>query len=476
MKNRKVWKMLQLLSEREILIFSHWMAGELHDKQHYLERLCTTLLEALPNPPTATAVWKKLYPQRPYDDARLRKLNRDLTRYIEQFLAMQALGEDSALCNNLLLSELSKRGASKLFDKLSTKIDQTEKSQNINQSNLYLRRYQHQEEKLKHFAKYAHRGKKFEKQLVDIIHTLKENIDNWWMETRISLAMGYKRFDKMNLTDIERKWISLQLQSKSQDHDLSEKMRIVIYYQAYLLTNGEEKDPDSLINKIRENQHLFAQSEVQNFITSLINYFLPKIDKEKEQSPEKYIFQLFEWAIEDKLIFIDNHLPAVAYKNLIVICIRVGDFERAWTYLNRFEQYLVPEQREETYRYNLGYYYYACKDYKKVIETFVDKAFSNILSEIDARVYILRAHYELGTEDPDWLIRQIGNLIRFVRNNKELPSQYRGPYLTRLRLFRRLVKAHTNEELMRLSLAAKTTRDSVQTQWLQDKIRAKLQH
>ncbi|MEO0472754.1 MAG: hypothetical protein AAF206_24275, partial [Bacteroidota bacterium] len=76
MKGRNIWALISTLSSREVRQFRYWLQAELENRQQFVQQLYDLLATSLPHPPDRIEVWKQLYPNKAFDDARLRKLTR----------------------------------------------------------------------------------------------------------------------------------------------------------------------------------------------------------------------------------------------------------------------------------------------------------------------------------------------------------------------------------------------------------------
>ena len=119
-----------MIDSKVYIALSHLNAYELNSYRRYLdspyfnvnESLITLFdiyVEFIKNPSqeelTKEAIWNILYPKKEYKDAKYRKVNSDLLKSFESFLAQKSFDDNKYLKNNLILEAVRKRKIEKLY-------------------------------------------------------------------------------------------------------------------------------------------------------------------------------------------------------------------------------------------------------------------------------------------------------------------------------------------------------------------------
>ncbi|MEM6804905.1 MAG: hypothetical protein AAF696_26140, partial [Bacteroidota bacterium] len=254
-----------------------------------------------------------------------------------------------------------------------------------------------------------------------------------------------------------------------EDEDWNSQGRLQVYIRMYKLLKGDEGESlYEILKLMQRTESLWERDELANLLMSLINFSIRGLNQTGSPQRAQELFLLFEWGIESRLFFIDQNLPEIIYKNLIDICLRIENYQKASKYLESLKNLLPEARREECYRFNLGRYHFERKAYKEVISCFIGHRFTNLVDEIDARTFLLQSQYELASEEPDWIARQLNTLARFVKN-QELSPQFKLAMKNGLRLFRKLVLAYTAFEYEQLLTQIEKTRPLYRAQWLAKK-------
>lgn len=471
MRTRRVRKLFDLLKDTEKIDFRQWLMYSCGDKQAYVQKLYSCMLENSDPDLGEEEVWAHLYPETPYDDARFRKLCRDLSRHLEHYLSFKNFENDKRGQDISLLQAFNKREAAELFLKFSKKLKRNSKNEFGKDAGYYRYLYEIEVEIQRYLSKYVRnyleREKLFPGQYADMLTFF----DNWWAEEKLNLAIGKSNLRLQNPENSQELLLDELVEKLAADKSGYFNERLQVNMRVYKLLKGEEMvKVGTLIEHIKTSQRnaLWTEEELRNFLTSLINTYIRKLNKLGDQDTAKEIFSLFEWGIESRLFFVDHHLPEVVYKNLINICLRVSYFDEAREYLEGLKHLLPDTRRDECYRFNLGRYYFFKGAYKELITCFSGQRFSHVNDEIDARTYLLQAQYELSSEEPEWLLKQLSTLLRFVKYQKLRPEM-KTSIINGFRLFKKLLLAYTNFEYEQVLKQIQSTRPLYRADWLERK-------
>ena len=484
MKQRKLWKLIRTLAPKEIERFPHWLEGELYDKQVYVKKLARYLLHQPQQAPNDEQVWAELYPDIAYDDDRLRKLCGDLSRHLEEFLAIQAFRREKDKRDLYLLQELNQKQAPELFVKLLNKMERRLRTQRNHNSDFFRLLFEVEAEKqifeIRNRKELPSPNPLFPSLFGEDISKyqgLNYAFDSWWLQEKLALiTRNNLSIEQKSGIHIESILESEVIQCLSHHPALQNQTWINIYRNLYHLFKKEVPvDIHELVLLIRNKQQALGIEEIQSIWGLLLNFFIGELNISGSVDTARKIYILYDWGVEDQLIFRNNYLPPIHYKNIIGICLRVKDYALAWRYLHEFKSYLPPDQQEDLYYLRLALYYVSQKKYQEVIQTLSDRKFSIVTDEISARSYLLEAQYELYQDDVLWLSSQTDNLVRYIRSRKELKPQIRQSYLNRYRFFKRILHAYTEKDLRKVEKAVKKADLVNQPNWLLQKISERLE-
>ncbi|MEM6343125.1 MAG: hypothetical protein AAF927_04565 [Bacteroidota bacterium] len=476
MQKRKLWILIESMSQEERKRFPLWLKAELGDRQIYLQQLCQLLINTYPEAPQRENLWHKLYPESNFDDARLRKLTRDLTAWVEEFFAIEEFRTQKEDKNVALLRALYERELPNEFEKTLRKFDREMDQQTIRGGDFF--RTQYELERLAtefavSFRYKLERAGSTSGELLPDTQRLQHFFDLWWIQTKLEIASTNQAKKQITGQETESILLSELLDLIPQTPQLAREPFILLYREMTLLLMGRsEIELGDLLLKIQEMPGL-APEDLQTLWVHLINYNVRSLNQTGDPKFAEQSLLLFEWAIAADFLLVDGHLPEAYYKNLIALCLRTQKYDKAESYLEYYKPLLREERREDVYLLSSAIYHSNIKDFKKVIQIIGPVRLSRASEEIQARTLLLQAFYEVNPQEIEWLLNQLKNLDRYIRSRQNMSDGNKKPFLNRLRLFRRLLKAHTQKELDKLINSIETTRPLNTPQWLIEKAQLK---
>ena len=481
MEKRKVWHLFSALRPEEVEQFGRWLESELYEKQYYLRRMKDCLTRSYPEAPTDQEMWSFLYPEKSYDDGRLRKLAGDLHSMLEEFLAIEAFRYDKDQKELVLLQELNRRGKSDLFIKRIHKIERELFSRKHRNAEFYRTLFELETEKLrfeiihrKTFPEIKNENPLFGENISQR-QKLNYAFDSWWVHEKMSLAIINSNVSRISGLTIESVLLKELLENLTSFSPFHYQPWLIILHDLHQLINGQEAvDLKNLLQLVRQDQDQIPYDDLLMFFSIALNYYIFKLNKSGDRQAAYQIFTLYEWAIGEKLIFASNFLPSVHFKNIVTICLRIEDYDRAWKYLHDFRRLLAPDVADEIGSLMLAQYYIHKNKPADVIKTLSNKKFANVNDEINARSFLLEAYYENDHSDTDWLYDQADQLIRYIRRKDELDRNGKIPYLNRFKLFKRMLNAYTREDLENVGKAIEKADPIDRPDWLLQKISVRL--
>lgn len=481
MNARKVWKFLSLLSTEEQQRWLNYLAFQYGDRQEYQQQLASFLVQKFPHPPEDEEAWRHLYPDEPYNDGRIRKLSGDLTTQLEQFLSF-ASQEASHLDQRIhLLRRMIAEADLGLFGQTWKKA--CKDVYRFAGSAAELAEYRYELEVINREYRLTHRMKDgafwFPPQ------------EGWWGESdslqRISYLNSawnlYQMLDLAVNSEINssrtgnRVLIPLKDESLeiARTHPILSRFPLVGLYLKILVLvqEGKKEDIDSLSRYLFRHHHRLPDTEKSLLFSSLLNHLIIKINKGESHSVILTLLDLYEWGLNNKMLLSDGYLIPGHYKNVIGLCLRIRDLERARSFLEKYKSVLPEDVREELPALNRIYLSFAEKDFTKTIQLASKSRFSSPLDEIDARAVLLQAHFETGMMDLEWAENQINSLIRYTRSRNSLPGQFKRIYIERFRIYRKLFLAQTQAEFQEIAVIVEKNPTLDKGGWVAEKLKPK---
>jgi len=170
---------------------------------------------------------------------------------------------------------------------------------------------------------------------------------------------------------------------------------VVIYYYAYqVLFNNSEPYFFKLFKWLKENWNLFPINEIEDIYLSGINFCISKINSGNRDFM-KHAFDLYRSGLSHKVFMKDGYLSIYNYKNILRLGLTQKAYEWTESFLHEFKDWLPKEEQENTFNYNLAYFYFQKKEYDITMDLLRHVKFKDVYNNIDSRRMLLQIYYEL---------------------------------------------------------------------------------
>ncbi len=483
MQDRKLWHMIALLSEEERRQWIEFLAYQFGQKQVFQQAAAAILISSFPHAPSEAEVWQELYPDQPYDDARLRKVFGDLTGYLETFFSSLAAASSPLDQRVMLLRKLLPQADPTLFGQTWRKA--CKDVFKFASSASELAKYRMDLEVLNREYRLQHRMKEgsfwtppqeiafSELGMLQRIAFL-DTAWNLYKVLELVANAENETIRQQNRPEIPLEKAYLDL--ARHDARFGSLPLVAVYLRILDLLQQKQTNVPSLLRYLYRHSAGIPKVERDLLFASLLNHLVRELNRSEAVSTLRDLIQLYDWGIQTGQILYDGVLVPAHYKNFFKLCLRAGELDRAREFLQTGQALLPKEARQELFSLHSMYLAFAEKDFARTVRIASHTTFSQVRDEIDARTLLLQAHYEQGTWEEDWIEGQLSRLMRFVRQQNELPPYTRQNVAGQLILFRRLVRcqSHLDHEKLASSLPEPTGVETGLPGWIREKVREKM--
>ncbi|MFM9948740.1 MAG: tetratricopeptide repeat protein [Saprospiraceae bacterium] len=146
---------------------------------------------------------------------------------------------------------------------------------------------------------------------------------------------------------------------------------------------------------LAKNGGVFPNPDLRDLYILALNVCIRRINA----ADKKYMreaFDLYRGGLERRVFLENGYLSKTTYRNVMNIAVGVGEWDWAFSYLQEFQSFLSPKDRENIYRYNLATYYFRKQEYDAALELLRHVELREMLENFDARRMMVRMYYEQG--------------------------------------------------------------------------------
>lgn len=170
---------------------------------------------------------------------------------------------------------------------------------------------------------------------------------------------------------------------------------IQIYYLLYLLsTHPNDADFKKLYELVFTYETAFRENELKDIFLLTINYCIKQLNTGKQEYA-KDAFTIYLHALDKKYLLENGELSRFTFKNIAFIGIkRLKDYKQTEIFIEKYNQYINADFRENTVLFTKATLYYAQKKYDKALRIFQQVEFADVLWNVDAKILIVKMLFE----------------------------------------------------------------------------------
>ncbi|NND05364.1 MAG: hypothetical protein HKN87_03200 [Saprospiraceae bacterium] len=418
--------------------------------------------------PTKELLWQSIYVGSPYDDRRFRKLCADALQRIEEFLSMEAYFADAFAESTFRLIAFQKRGMNLLHrSQLARALSLGEKEVTRDAPFFY---HQYLIEQSQY--QMSHASERF--KVADIDRIL-QNLDKFYVTEKLRYhceVLSRKTFIDHNY---QNQLIGPILQMVNEG-PLKDVAVIGIYYQIVLthLHPDEEQHYFDLKERLQRDTKVISPAHLKEVFYSALNYCNRKINKGKKYFLRE-AFDMYREVLEKGLIYEKGHLSQWTFKNVLILSLRLGEYDWAEQALDVYGQKLHPKYRRNALTYNRAQLHFYRQDYPNVLSLLQTVEYDDVTYNLGAKTMLLATYYELGEYKA---LQNLGDSFKvfLLRKKQTISEQRRKSYLNLIRMTLRLANTpeHAHQAIRKINTELEQIGQLASENWIREKVKRKL--
>lgn len=462
--------MLQTLSKKELKKFDEYLNSAFFNTNPLLISLYDHVIKDFPlfesNNILRENIFKVLFPKADFDEQRLRYAMTDLVKLLEDFVSYKEYETSSFYQKLQLLSALNKRNLDKYFQGTKGQAKEIQLKHPFRDSNYFYNEYMLEAESNLFFSKQANRTSD------ESLYMALDSLDIFYLATKLKYCCEV--MNRKNVLAVEYDLlfldeILLYLKKTTKEH----QPVVAIYYQ--ILMTLMESDHEDHFAKLKEFLELhidkFTLLEAKDMYAYVQNYCIKKINKGNTNYLSE-LFQIYKTLLNKGILMVGEFFSPWDYKNIVVVGMRVEEFEWTENFINEYRLKIAPVFRENAYHYNLAALYFNKQEYSKALKLLQKVDYTDVYYHLDSKSLLLKTYYELNEIEP--LLSLIDAFRIFLRRNKLISEYQRTVYSNQVRFVKKVLsiklKSKNEEALTGLKNEIETTKQVADINWLLKKV------
>ncbi len=377
-----------------------------------------------------------LYPNENFNGPRLRNLMLKITKILEDFLIYLECQQTNIKKQQFLTDIYRKRNLNDVFSSQAKEFLSELEKQPIQDSIYFYNKFILQRDM--YFNSNAMR----EGEIKAIIKNSYQNLNYFFALERMRLGMELKTREKIfpeEYTEFQVKALTFHPPKESQIYNLFQKVIELIESQDEQIYFDLKPVFYSTIDKIH-------YEDQQRIIYCLVNFTLNQISKKGSLFIEE-TNELFKKGLKQKLFFNqDDSFNTVTFLNIVLVSSSLKEFDWTKDFIVNYAPKLKSSEAEYLKPFAMANLYFYQDDFQETINIIQSNKFSESIIEINSKLLVLRAYYELAILDTNYL--QLFNSC--LKNyEKYLSRQYKldeikiKGYMNFIMIFKKYLKIKT---------------------------------
>lgn len=421
--------------EDVIQLFEYLMAGTHLEEEKFLQK---------------ERVFSKLFPDEPYDDAKLRQSMHFLLKSVEEFLIYQELHEDEVRSRMALSSVYRKRKLDKAFQKAIKSVETLQENAPYRDEQ-YLRN-----EYLLQLEKYTFQEGK--KRTVKMnLQEMSDALDLTFLADKLRqscLMLAHQAVYKAqyNIGFLEE---VLQFVERG---DFLKHPAIAIYYYGYKSISDKSGQEyfHHLRQEIQKHKDSFPHSELRDIYLMAINYCVAQINA-GHADMRKELFELYRNGIETQVLIENNELSRFTFRNIINLGTALKEFNWINTFIKEYQHYLALQHRQNFVQFSLAKLHFAKREYKLAMRLLAQSDFDDILTNLYSKSMLIIMYFE--EEEIDALESLLESMRTYMRR-KEVLGSHKAIYSNLIKYTKKLIRINPYDKDEKEKLAVEIQRTS----------------
>lgn len=454
------------LEKSEIRRLGKWLDSPAHNQRDDVRQLHAYLVtrdhlrktSAL----TKKRIWGRIFPDTPFDDARLRQTFHWALRATEAFLAYQRWSEDPFNEQLALIRALQQRNLSTPLRRHLEKGRKLLAAVPLQDEKRLRQQYQLELEQDEYRTYHEFRQHPRFQEIAD-------TLDLTYLIEKLKASWNMLFHQRVYKTEFRIDFLE-EVLAYVQTLDLEKYPVLAIHYYGYLGITDDDASGTTLgrlRNLVEQHGRLLSEKDLRYVILMAINLCITKMN----QGKEPYVREAFAWyslGFERDTIAENGLLTRATYLNVVSIALKLQEFTWVDDFLLRFSHQLEEELRENTERFARAQLSYARRAYDIAMPLLVQVDFKHPVYNLLAKTLLLKIYFEL--DEFDALESQVDATLTYIRR-KKLSDLHRNNFNNIARLTRQLARlGPSRKKREELRQKVTTTTPLSERKWLLEQL------
>ncbi len=352
----------------------------------------------------------------------------------ETFLISEALQDDPALADVLLLKSLHAAGLTRQFASVLEHGEKKHDSTAVRDGAFFQRQFE--------MAWLAYETLTDPKQLQfnELLQSAHDRLDEAYLAWKLRLLAATSNIERLLAVEYHS-LLGPELESAlaGDPTRLGTDPALSAWFFAWQLNRHDHPQHfEQLLALLREHAGSFAPADQKLLYIYALNFCTRRINRHNEHHFYGKYLEIHDILLEKGLLLENNTLLPRNYLNLVYAGLRSGRPDWTWKFLHQWRDYLPAEVADNLHGYCLALWHYFQKNYDTAQKALARVEFQDFLLAIGARSLLVKILFE--TDQTELLFAALEANRLFLLRGERIEPQLRGQMQQFIDFTRRLAK------------------------------------
>jgi len=395
--------------------------------------------------------YKYVFGGEKYDDQKMRLLNSQLFKKVENIIASQEIEKSPHEKNKVLLKFYQEQGLDKHYATQAKKTELAFLSNKIKDNTQLDAQIEFEAIKFNYLLEHKRNQDLSLQKILDLT-------DQAYFAKKLKYICN--ALAHQSVFDIEYELGFINTIEAYLTPDLAKAHpAIALYYSCYkMLQNPDDKTKfEHYISDIKAYQGYFSSEEVRNIYLLGINICIKQLNKGNKHFGRVGL-DLYEEGLDKKYLLVNNKITRYTYRNIAMMAIRVEDFHRAESFTEFYRDYLRAADKKSAYHFNKALISYNQKLLDAALDNIIEADFNDHLINLAAKTLQAKIYYEL--EQLDLLDSHLDSMEMYIIRKKVL-GYYKENYRNIISFMRKTMRLKHFDSEKKNSLKTKIADEKI---------------
>lgn len=423
MHDSKLIALLRTFRTRDFRRFREYLASPFFNKREDLVRFYGQLLQFGPDfseeTCTREAVWAAYAPGQAHDSKMLNYLSNFLLEAAENYVATEALQQDSYAQGVRLLGYYLGHDLPKHYRSTLLRTRKALQAAPYRDSEWHLKAWRVADLEMQQF--YASRTRKAD----NTIRQVQAHLDAFYLDRTFELGTELFSLNQMFRDEYDTRFVEDLLAVTDPQAAAQPTIRIRQWIFRMHLSPEAQEPFDQLLAILPKIHEYYPPERVKGIFAYAQNHCIRRI-RAGESHYEALLFRIYKESIGSGMIYENGRLSPWDFKNVCSIALKLGEF--AWTaaFIEREAPQIAATFRASAMAYNTGNLHFHQQQFDAALRALAKVEFSDIYYALDTRRIMLMIYYQ--RQDVEGMASLIPAFRSYLKRVRGISEQNRIAY------------------------------------------------